>query len=191
MAAPPHQVRGNIMKSLIVINGPIGAGKSSVAQAIVDEFRIQGRSAAVIDLDLLYLMMSDKPMGDENVWQGARRAAAALTDSFDSSGVDVVILEGQFWDRAERAPFEDNLNWSGKPFFVTLQISYDEALHRVSRDASRGISQDAEFLKKAHIEFAAILEPLKSTDYILDSTHQTPVQLAEAIINEEKKLDFR
>jgi len=129
-------------------------------------------------------MMSDKPMGDQNVWLGARRAAAALTDSFDSSGVDIVILDGQFWDRAERAPFQDNLKWSGEPFFVTLQISYGEALKRVQGDATRGISRDPEFLTKAHADFEDILEPLKSTDLILDSTHQTARQLATAILKE-------
>ena len=73
------------MESLIVITGPIGAGKSTVARTLANYIRLRGRSAAVIDLDLLYLMMSDKPMGDENVWLGARQAAAALTDFFDFS----------------------------------------------------------------------------------------------------------
>ena len=108
-------------------------------------------------------------MGDENAWREARRAAAALTDSFDSSGVDVVILDGQFWHREERAPFQDNLKWSGEPFFVTLEISYDEALQRVQGDATRGISSDPDFLKRAHVDFKAIFEPLKSTDLTLDS----------------------
>lgn len=177
------------MESLIVINGPIGAGKSTVAQTLVDEFRLRGRSAAVIDLDLLYLMLSDKPMGDGDVWQGARRAAAALTDSFDSSGVDIVILDGQFWDTAHRAPFQENLKWSGEPLFVTLQISYDEAVQRVQGDTTRGISRDPEFLKKAHIDFEAILEPLKSTDLMLDSTHQSARQLAVAILEEVTSME--
>ena len=172
------------MESLIVINGPIGAGKSTVARTLANDIRLRKRSAAVIDLDLLYLMMSDKPMGDENAWRGARRAAADLTDSFDSSGVDVVILDGQFWHREERAPFQDNLKWSGEPFFVTLEISYDEALQRVQGDATRGISSDSDFLKRAHVDFKAILEPLKSTDLVLDSTHRTARQLSEAILQE-------
>jgi len=177
------------MESLIVINGPIGAGKSTVARTLVDAIRLRGRSAAVIDLDLVYLMMSDKPMGDKNVWVGARRAAVALTDSFDSSGIDVVILDGQFWDSAQRAPFRDNLKWSGEPFFVTLQISYDEVLPRVQGDATRGISRDPEFLKKAHVEFEDILEPLKSTDLMLDSTRKTAQQLAAAILREVMSME--
>ena len=170
------------MASLIIINGPIGAGKSTVAQILADDLRLRGRSVAVFDLDELYLMMSTKPMGDPDVWMRTHRAAAALTDSFHSSGVEIVILDGQLWDKAERAAFQDNLSWSEKPFFVTLLVSFGEALRRVQGDATRGISRDPEFLKKTHIEFEAIMEPLKSTDLILDSTRQTARQLASAIL---------
>ena len=46
-----------------MINGPIAAGKSTVAQALGQQLRQNGRPAAVLDLDELYLMMSAKPMG--------------------------------------------------------------------------------------------------------------------------------
>lgn len=170
------------MASLIVINGPIGSGKSTVAQVLAERFRQHGRTTAAFDLDELYVMMSSKPMGDPNAWLRARRAAAALTDSFFSSGVEIVILEGPFWDKAERTAFQDNLTWSGEPFFVTLLISYDEAFRRVRRDTTRGISRTPEFLKKNHADFEAILEPLKLTDLVLDSTRQTAQQLATAIL---------
>ena len=84
---------------LIVINGPIGAGKSTVARDLAEELRQRGHSAAIFDLDVLYLMMSSiNHMGDQDAWLRARRAAAALTDSFFSSGLEVVIVEGRFWD---------------------------------------------------------------------------------------------
>ena len=47
-----------------MINGPIAAGKSTVAQALGQRLRQDGHPAAVVDLDDLYLMMSAKPMGD-------------------------------------------------------------------------------------------------------------------------------
>ena len=170
------------MASVIVINGPVGAGKSTVAHALAEELRLSGRSAAVLDLDVLYLMSSTKPMGDPKARMRARRAGAALTDSFLSSGVEVVIMEGRFWDDEERAAFLDNLTWSGNPFFVTLLISYEEAFRRVRGDATRTISRTPEFLTKNHANFDAISEPLKLTDLVLDSTHQTPRQLANAIV---------
>ncbi len=88
-----------------MINGPIAAGKSTVAQALGQRLRQEGHPAAVVDLDELYLMMSAKPMGDPQTWDRARRAAAALADCFFSSGIQVVVVEGAFWDEPERGPF--------------------------------------------------------------------------------------
>ena len=181
------------MPLLIVINGPIGAGKSSLALALADEIRQQGRSAAVVELDLLYFMTSSGgPMRDPNVWLTARRAAAGLADSFLSSGVEAVIVKGGFWDKirdpvrgscvAERAAFLDNLAWSGEPYFVTLLISYDEAFRRVQGDPTRNSSRNPERLRKNHANFEAVLEPLKLTDLVLESTRQTPQRLATAIL---------
>ena len=47
-----------------MINGPIAAGKSPVAQVLGQQLRQNGHPAAVLDLDELYLMMSAKPMGE-------------------------------------------------------------------------------------------------------------------------------
>lgn len=119
------------VETLIVLSGPIAAGKSTVAQALGRRLRQDGRPTAVVDLDELYLMMSAKPMGDPQVWRRARRAATALTDCFFASGIEVVVVEGAFWDESERAPFLDALTWSGSPLFVTLLVSNDVAYRRV------------------------------------------------------------
>ncbi len=93
---------------LIVINGPIGAGKSAVAQALAATFRRRRLAAAVIDLDVLYMMVDgNKPMASASAWLRARRAAAALTDAFFSSGVDLVVVEGPFWNQEESAALRD------------------------------------------------------------------------------------
>ena len=45
------------------------------------------------------------PKADATKWRLARRAAAALTDTFLSSGVDDVIAEGDFFSAAERGEY--------------------------------------------------------------------------------------
>lgn len=42
----------------MVINGPIAAGKSTVAQALGQQLRQHGHPTAVVDLDEFYSMMS-------------------------------------------------------------------------------------------------------------------------------------
>jgi adenylylsulfate kinase-like enzyme len=44
---------------VIVINGPIASGKSSVARAVALEFEGRGQSAACIDLDLVDEMLGN------------------------------------------------------------------------------------------------------------------------------------
>ena len=171
------------METLIVINGPIAAGKSTVAQALGRRLRNAGRATAVVDLDELYLMMSAKPMGDPQVWHRAGRAAAALTDCFLSSGIEIVVVEDAFWDESERAPFVDALRWRGSPLFVTLLVSYDVAYRRVQGDSGRSLSRSPDFLRRNNEEFAVRLDPLRATDLVLDSDVQTPQQLVTAILS--------
>jgi adenylylsulfate kinase-like enzyme len=49
---------------LLVISGPIAAGKSTVAAALATAFRDSGRTAAVVDLDRIYMMFDDLPAHD-------------------------------------------------------------------------------------------------------------------------------
>lgn len=166
-----------------MINGPIASGKSTVAQALGRRLRQDGHPTAVMDLDELYLMMSAKPMADPQVWSRARRAAAALTDCFFASGIEVVVVEGAFWDESERAPFLDALTWSGSPLFVTLLVSYDVAYRRAKGDSGRSLSRSPEFLRRNNEEFLARLGPLRATDLVLDSDAQTPQQIVTTILS--------
>jgi len=85
------------MSKLLVISGPIAAGKSTVASALAATFRKSGRSVAVVDLDRLYMMLDDRPpVSDPSRSREARRAAAALTDHFVLEGIELVIVEGTF-----------------------------------------------------------------------------------------------
>ena len=91
---------------MLVISGPIASGKSSAASAVAADVRRGGRTAAVVDLDRLYMMLDDaSPMDDDAVWRLARHGAAALTDQFVADGVDLVIVEGTFWSASERGEF--------------------------------------------------------------------------------------
>jgi adenylylsulfate kinase-like enzyme len=85
---------------LVVITGPVGGGKSTVALALADRFRESRRTAAVIDLDVVYCMARQGEGFDEaNVWNTARHGAAALADAFFAEGMEAVIVEGEFFTR--------------------------------------------------------------------------------------------
>ena len=165
---------------LLVISGPIAAGKSTVASALATAFRESGRSAAVVDLDRLYMMLDDRPpMSEPAHAREARRAAAALTDHFVLDGMELVIVEGTFWTRSVREELTTRLTTLVHPVFVTLHVSVDEALRRVQGDGDRRASRNPAFLRANHAAFGAVT-PIP-TDTIIDSS-SSPVDAVSAAI---------
>ena len=169
------------MSKLLVISGPIAAGKSTVASALAATFRKSGRSVAVVDLDRLYMMLDDPaPMSDPSHSREARRAAAALTDHFVLDGIELVILEGTFWTMSEREELTAALTTLVQPVFVTLHVSVEEALRRVQADSGRRASRDPAILRASHAAFGAV-SPIP-TDAIIDSSSVSADAVSVAII---------
>lgn len=168
------------MSKLLVISGPIAAGKSTFASALAATFRKSGRSVAVVDLDRLYMMLDDPaPMSDPSHSREARRAAAALTDHFVLDGIELVILEGTFWTMSEREELTAALTTLVQPVFVTLHVSVEEALRRVQADSGRRASRDPAILRASHAAFGAV-SPIP-TDAIIDSSSVTADAVSVAI----------
>ena len=169
---------------LIVINGSIASGKSTIARAYARHLAARGIAAAVIDLDLLY-DMRQHPSGvakdDEETWAMVRRAAAALTDTFLSDGVRDVVVEGTFFTLAERAAYLDALTTPIAPTFVTLRVGYDEAIRRAEADPSRGVSRDPAFLRPHYARMEAVVASVPATDLIIDTERLTIEEAVAAI----------
>jgi adenylylsulfate kinase-like enzyme len=168
---------------LVVLSGPIASGKSSAAEELAARFRATGRSAAAVDLDLLYKMIdAGQPMDNPRSWRQARRAAAALADEFVLAGVDMVVVEGTFWTTAERDEFVNHLATDIRPHFVTLRVSLPEAQRRVAVDITRRSSRDPAVLTSCHVAFAATVGALSSAELVVDTTTVTADQVAAMIM---------
>jgi len=168
---------------LIVISGPIASGKSAVARAVAQEFEKRGRSAALIDLDGLYEMLehSTGRKDDDAKWLAARRAAAALTDSFLTDGAEVVIVDGDFFSSEDREAYRRCLRTAVEARFVTLTVSVDEAVRRAEGDATRTVSRDRGFLHRHYAAVQTALEETPSTDLLLDTERLTAAEAARVI----------
>jgi len=169
---------------LIGISGPIASGKSAIAGAVGNELRRGGKRTAVIDLDLLYDMLDDRVgvgKRDETAWQVVRSAAGALSDSLFAAGIEVVVVEGDLF-REERTEFLAALTSRVEGQFVTLRVSYAEALRRAATDPSRGLSRDAAFL---HGHFTAVerrLVEIPASDLVIDTEQDSVEEAASRII---------
>src|SRR5438552_13281037 len=96
---------------LVVLNGPIGSGKTTVSVAVAGLIERSGHRAASIDLDEVWAMVDhQRPRrGEVPEWSLARRGVAALADTFFADGVDVVVVDGPFYEAVERAQLLDGL----------------------------------------------------------------------------------
>jgi shikimate kinase len=137
---------------VVVITGPVGAGKSTTALAVAAALRARGKTAAVIDLDQVYGMVRQREgFGEVAAWKGARRGAAALADSFLASGLDVVVVEGEVFSAAEMQDLQ--LASKASTRFFTLVVSCEEVFRRVDGDRSRGASRNPRTLQRFHDHF--------------------------------------
>jgi shikimate kinase len=171
---------------LIVISGPIASGKSTVARVLARQIERSGRRVAVIDLDLVHetVIRSPGTATDRDLaWSLARQAAATIANTLMDQGVGVVIAEGSFNDLSKRSDFVGRLRPGVVPIYVTLLVSYEEALRRAQRDPTRGVSRDPSFLRRYYDQVNRELAGLPESDMVIDTELLTE-EAAASIIGE-------
>jgi hypothetical protein len=167
---------------VIVITGPIASGKSSVARALFHELAGLGVHAAVIDLDILEDMLTaDGPRPELPTWTLARRAAGRLANGFLAEGIAVVIADGSYNLASDRAAFEQHLGSDVGPRYVTLEVTYEEALRRAQGDPTRGVSRDPAFLGPYYEAALAATVDRPATDIVIDTEGVSPADAAAEI----------
>ena len=170
---------------LVVLNGPIGSGKTTVSVALAGLVERTGHRAATIDLDEVWAMVDhQRPRrGGAPAWSLARRGVAALADEFFHDGVTVVIVNGPFFQPVERSQLLDRLATSAEVRYVTLNVSFEEALRRTQADADprRDTSRQRNWLLSHHEQAAPLFEPLRETDLIVETDGRTLDQVTRRI----------
>ena len=167
----------------MLLTGPVGGGKSTVALAIAERFREVDRSAAVIDLDLVYCMSRQRDGFNEmDVWHTARRGAAALADVFFACGLDIVVVEGGFFSQHACDDLREHLGSVVLGMFVTLNVSYEETLRRARADPGRVTTSDPNFLRRLYGEFEGALPFVRGSSLMIEAGRRTPSELADLIV---------
>ena len=162
--------------ALIVIVGPIAAGKSTLAAEVGRRLRKRGESVAVVGLDSVAEMAL--PTLD---WAWAHEVHGQLVQAWLATPVRMVIAEGP------SAPAELDALMRCVPgdveaFTVVLLTPYAIALERALQDPDRGISKDPDFLRGDHDRFEGS-RPHLAYDLALDSAEATPSTLAKSVIH--------
>ena len=167
---------------VIVISGPIASGKSTVAQELAQELERAHLRVAVIDLDLVHeRLTTNEPTSSNATWALARRAAAELVNTFLNDGLAVVVVEGSFNTPDSRGELTQQLSTGDSPLYVTLRVSYDEALRRAQGDPTRGRSRDPAFLGPYFAAVEHALATVPASDLVIDTEQIPPAAAAAAI----------
>ena len=136
----------------------------------------------MVDLDVLEDMLTaDGPKPDPATWTLARHAAARLANGFLADGVAVVIADGSYNLASDRAAFEQHLDTDVRPLYVTLEVTFEEALRRAQGDPTRGASRDPAFLGPYFDAARTASASRPATDIVFDTETVSPRDAAAEI----------
>jgi deoxyadenosine/deoxycytidine kinase len=146
---------------LVILAGPIGAGKSTVAELLARRLAQAGRTSAVADLDDVAFMQHGRLALDE-FWGRGGLAHCALVRSWFAAGTDIVVAHGPFFESQTYEQLFASVPPNASALHVVLRVSYEQALSRVTSDPERGpgaISRDPSFLEATHEAFRTLKLP--------------------------------
>jgi shikimate kinase len=179
-----QMVKPHGSRTLVVITGPVGVGKSTAANVSARQLRATGLSVACVDLDQLYCMARQQDgFDDEGTWRIARQTAAHLCDHFFQCVASVVIVEGGFLKKEEQDELVDGLNAKPHIHFITLHASYETVQTRVMADADPGrvASKIPSILRRLYTEYEAALPFLRNASNFLQVDTHDVEQVGEQI----------
>lgn len=157
-------------RTLVVLTGPVGVGKSTCALAAARHLRSAGLSVACLDLDQFYCMARQREgFDDQDTWRVARRSAAVLTDHFFEQFASVVIVGGEFFTEVEQKQLLEVLQSRPHVVFVTLHALFDTVHTRVMADTDPGrvASKVPAFLRQLYAEYETALPFLSSASTVM------------------------
>ncbi len=168
------------MALLVVLNGPIAAGKNTVAEELARLLTGAGRTVVVADVDDIAQMVGAPGAGKAGLWFAAHEAHGALVAQWMRSNVGYVVAVGPFHTAGEQAALTRGLARDAATLWVVIDAAVAVTLARAQADPGRGLSRDPQFHRRAHNRFRHLL-PMIPADMTFDSAQLEAHQIAAAI----------
>ncbi len=161
---------------LLMITGPIAAGKSTLAAEVCRQLRARGLSVALTDLDTV----AEMALPTLPSWDHAHAVHAQLVGAWFATGVDVVVDEGTS-SPTEVAEVLERLPPGADVVHVVLTADFDASLARAQGEPSRGVSKERDFLRGDHDAYARHLPDLPGRRLHVEG--RTPADLAREVVD--------
>ena len=168
------------MSQLVILTGPIAAGKNTVADRLAELLTKRGRTVVVADIDDVAAMVRAPGAAEAGLWFAAHEAHGALVGRWMRSDVDFVVVVGPVYSHEEQAALTRSLPDDAAAVWVVIDAAVSATLPRAQTDPERGLSRDPEFHLAAHRRYRELL-PMIPADKIFDSEDLSAGQIAAAV----------
>jgi shikimate kinase len=169
------------MAHLVVLVGPVAAGKSTLAARLVQLVRREGMTAADVDMDDVAFMQCGGDDLDE-FWRRAAVATAGLVRGWFDAGVEVVVTHGPFFESDGFEVLRRALPADVEAHHVLLRVAPEVAVERAQGDPTRGISRDPAFVRDSNACLAALRDALPIMRLEVDTTVRGPDEIAADVL---------
>lgn len=161
----------------LFLNGTVGAGKTTAAEAIGDLLQQRGIPYAVIDLDWLrnaWPAPADDPFNLELELQNL----AAVTANFRKAGARVLVLAGVIEKPGDRERYERALD---EQFVVCrLVVPIPRIQSRITARHPPGAEQDWHLARIGELD--SILESAQLDDFVVQIDDAEPPAIAREVL---------
>jgi thymidylate kinase len=172
---------------LVVITGPIAAGKNTVASLMAQAVAGQGRSAVLVDVDDIAAMVAAPGAAAAGLWFAAHQAHGALVGKWMQTAVDVVIAVGPIYAPSEQDALLEPLPEASVVHWVVIDAPVAVTLARAQAEPGRGRSREPQFHRAAHQRFRELLPAIPAAQ-TFDSERMSAEQIAAAVLD---AIDYR
>lgn len=167
----------------IALTGTIGAGKTTLAEAISEELHEQGIGHALLDLDWLGQVYPVPEGHDPYGYELALHNLKEIWPNFKGVGADRAIIAGTLLNRDQREGLRDGLG--GVPLAVVLVKAPQEMLQARIRSRNSGRLLE-DFLART-ADVAREIEAAGIDDFAVENGGRTPREVARQIL---RKVDW-
>lgn len=166
---------------LIVLTGPIAAGKNSVADELARRLTDRGRTVVVVDVDDIAAMVGPPGAASLGLWFAAHEAHGALVGQWMRTPVQYVIAVGPIYTHEEQEALTGALPDGASTAWIVIDAPVSVTLPRAQSDPTRGLSREVEFHHAAHQRFRELADQIPASA-TFDSSARDPADIAVAIL---------